>query len=381
MVRSRRTKVAPENKLRICCAPTAVGCCCPRFAQHPDQHPLRRHRCNRTALGRSRSAGSLVRLGNPRSTAFATQRIPDGDLLRRRRRRRIRAERRTVVRGCIEDAHDYANRFWDSQRNGDFFQSDNFRVPAFRWKPRNRKKLAQSWDELDCLASRRCDRIGDVAHVDFSLLDVPRSVPVDDPEAYLRAAIAWHFGEDTGSAFWLRTAKTLDFNPLTDINTFTDLRLFPNLVNELRGVPVEDLIPRGYKVQGSEGSRAPLPQIFESGGTTGAPKRTAQLPDWIAQVIEWQTEDFATGGFLRRPGFLVPDAQRPAWRWLLLPPGLRAARRGIPPNRHRPPLGQKARRPQRRLGSGRLHRPRHRAGRVHSADAECREFAYHSAVA
>ena len=209
-----------------------------------------------------------------------------------------------MVRGCIEDAHDYANRFWDSQRKGDFFQTDNFRVPAFRWKPRNRKKLAQSWDELDCLASRRCDRIGDVAHVDFSLLDVPRSVPIEDPEAYLRAAIAWHFGEDTGSAFWLRIAKTLDFNPLTDINTFTDLRLFPNLVNELRGVPVEDLIPRGYKVQESEGSRAPLPQVFESGGTTGAPKRTAQLPDWIAQVIEWQTEDFATGGFLRGQGFL-----------------------------------------------------------------------------
>jgi phenylacetate-coenzyme A ligase PaaK-like adenylate-forming protein len=137
-----------------------------------------------------------------------------------------------------------------------------------------------------------------MANIDFSLLDVPRSVPVEDPEAYLHAAIAWHFGEDTGSAFWLRTAKTLDFDPLTDIQTFADLRLFPNLVNELRNVPIEDLIPRGY------GSPAPLPQIFESGGTTGAPKRTAQLPDWVAQVVQWQTEDFATGGFLRGEGFL-----------------------------------------------------------------------------
>jgi phenylacetate-coenzyme A ligase PaaK-like adenylate-forming protein len=137
-----------------------------------------------------------------------------------------------------------------------------------------------------------------MAEVDFSLLDVPRSVPVQDSEAYLRAAIAWHFGEDTGSRFWLRTAETLHFNPLTDINTFTDLRLFPNLVNELRRVPVEDLIPRGY------GSPPPLPQIFESGGTTGAPKRTAQLPDWIEQVVRWQTEDFASGGFLPGRGFL-----------------------------------------------------------------------------
>src|ERR1700758_4793037 len=108
-----------------------------------------------------------------------------------------------------------------------------------------------------------------MADIDFSLLDVPRSAPVDDPEEYLRAALAWHFGEDTGSAFWLRTAKKLDFDPVADVKSFAELRLFPNLVNELRSAPVEDLVPRGY---GSPGSQAPLPQIFESGGTTGAPK-------------------------------------------------------------------------------------------------------------
>lgn len=140
--------------------------------------------------------------------------------------------------------------------------------------------------------------IGGMTDIDFSLLDVPRSAPVDDPEGYLRAAIAWHFGEETGSAFWLRAARTLNFNPLTDVNTFADLRLFPNLLSELRNVPVEELIPRGY------GSPPPIPQIFESGGTTGAPKRTAQLPDWIEQVIRWQTEDFANGGFLPRRGFV-----------------------------------------------------------------------------
>jgi phenylacetate-coenzyme A ligase PaaK-like adenylate-forming protein len=150
----------------------------------------------------------------------------------------------------------------------------------------------------DCLAGPAYDRIGAMPDIDFSLLDVPRSAPIDDPDAYLRAAIAWHFGEETGSAFWLRTAKTLEFDPLTDIKTFADLRRFPNLLGELRTVPVEDLIPRGY------GSPPPVPQIFESGGTTGAPKRTAQLPDWVAQVIQWQTEDFAGGGFVAGRGFL-----------------------------------------------------------------------------
>ena len=133
---------------------------------------------------------------------------------------------------------------------------------------------------------------------DFSLLDVPRSEPVGDAEAYLRAAVAWHFGAETGSAFWLRVAESLDFDPLTDVTTFADLRRFPNLVNELRRVPVEDLIPRGY------GSPPPVPLIFESGGTTGAPKRTAQLPDWVRQVVEWQTGDFLAGGFVRGQGFL-----------------------------------------------------------------------------
>jgi phenylacetate-coenzyme A ligase PaaK-like adenylate-forming protein len=137
-----------------------------------------------------------------------------------------------------------------------------------------------------------------VADIDFSLLDVPRDAPPADPEAYLRTAIAWHFGVDTGSAFWLRAAKGLDFDPLIDVQTFADLRRFPNLVDELRNVPVEDLIPRGY------GSPAPIPRIFESGGTTGAPKRTAQLPDWVEQVTRWQVEDFTAGGFVAGRGLL-----------------------------------------------------------------------------
>jgi phenylacetate-coenzyme A ligase PaaK-like adenylate-forming protein len=137
-----------------------------------------------------------------------------------------------------------------------------------------------------------------VADIDYALLDVPRDVPQADPDAYLRAAVAWHFGADTGSPFWLRTAQALDFDPLTDVRTFTDLRRFPNLVDELRNVAVEDLIPRGY------GSPAPIPRIFESGGTTGAPKRTAQLPDWIEQVTRWQVEDFSAGGFVPGRGLL-----------------------------------------------------------------------------
>ncbi len=136
-----------------------------------------------------------------------------------------------------------------------------------------------------------------MASLTESVLDVPRATP-PDPEAYLRAAMAWHFGEDTGSPFWLRAATRLDFDPVADVRTYDDLRLFPNLVDELRGVPVEDLIPRGY------GTPPPIPRVFESGGTTGAPKRTAQLPDWLEQVTRWQVEDFTAGGFVPGAGLL-----------------------------------------------------------------------------
>ena len=36
-----------------------------------------------------------------------------------------------------------------------------------------------------------------MVNIDFSLLDVPRLAPVDDPEAYLRAAIAWHISRSS----------------------------------------------------------------------------------------------------------------------------------------------------------------------------------------
>ncbi len=92
-----------------------------------------------------------------------------------------------------------------------------------------------------------------MADIDFTLLDVPRDHPPQDADAYLRAAMAWHFGDRHRLTVLARGRQELDFDPLTDVRTFDDLRRFPNLVDELRSVPVEDLIPRGY------GTPAPCP--------------------------------------------------------------------------------------------------------------------------
>jgi hypothetical protein len=112
--------------------------------------------------------------------------------------------------------------------------------------------------------------------VDDAILDVPRESSPDDADAYLRTAMAWHFAPGTGSPFWLRGGRpgvrSADRGP-----TFDDLRLFRNLGDELQSTPVEQLVARGY------GSPAPVPTIYESGGTTGAPKRTTKRPDWSSR--------------------------------------------------------------------------------------------------
>jgi len=63
---------------------------------------------------------------------------------------------------------------------------------------------------------------------DFSLLDLPRIEPIDDPQAYCGPRSSGISGPDTGSRYWLKRAEALDFNPLTDVKTFEDLALFPN---------------------------------------------------------------------------------------------------------------------------------------------------------
>lgn len=115
-----------------------------------------------------------------------------------------------------------------------------------------------------------------------SILDLPYDA-APDPDDYLRAALRWHFAPATGSPFWLERRAALDFDPVTDITTFADLTRFPNLANELRDVRVEDLIPRGY------GPRPDVIGVYESGGTTGAPKRVVLLRDWLDRLLAWSS--------------------------------------------------------------------------------------------
>jgi D-arabinose 1-dehydrogenase-like Zn-dependent alcohol dehydrogenase len=114
----------------------------------------------------------------------------------------------------------------------------------------------------------------------YPALDCPPGQP-PDPEELITAAMQWHFGPQTGSAFWLERARTLDFDPRRDVRTYDDLRLFPNVSDELRHVRAADLIPKGY------GPGHHLVGVYESGGTTGAPKKVVLLDDWLELWIGW----------------------------------------------------------------------------------------------
>jgi phenylacetate-coenzyme A ligase PaaK-like adenylate-forming protein len=92
-------------------------------------------------------------------------------------------------------------------------------------------------------------------------------------DAHVRDIVRWHFSPDTGTPFWLEKAKGYKFNPLKDVQTFDDLRLFGFFEDDwLRGGPVNRWIPRGL---------ADKPwYVFETGGTTGVPKSRVVADDF-----------------------------------------------------------------------------------------------------
>ena len=84
--------------------------------------------------------------------------------------------------------------------------------------------------------------------------------------------VQWHFNEATGSPFWLEKKSELNFDPLTEVNSFEDLRKFPLFEDEwLRGGPVRRWVPKGLE-------NAPT-YVFETGGTTGIPKSRVVMRD------------------------------------------------------------------------------------------------------
>ena len=92
-------------------------------------------------------------------------------------------------------------------------------------------------------------------------------------DAHTHEIVQWHFHESTGCPFWLEYAKTLKFNPLSDVKSFADLQKFEPFQDEwLRGGPVRRWVPKAY-------ADRPI-YVFETGGTTGIPKSRIAIDDF-----------------------------------------------------------------------------------------------------
>ncbi|RLU79324.1 phenazine biosynthesis protein [Streptomyces griseocarneus] len=106
------------------------------------------------------------------------------------------------------------------------------------------------------------------------------------PDQFVQAAMQWHFSPDTGSPFWTKRAAELPFDPLRDIRTWADLDLFPDVSEEWRDVPVDALVPVGIDKSGWDF------QVFDSGGTTGRPKRIVESRSrrdgvrWVSKILD-----------------------------------------------------------------------------------------------
>lgn len=106
-----------------------------------------------------------------------------------------------------------------------------------------------------------------------------------DSSGFLRSVLDWHFSEATGTPFWLRKRESLGFDPRTDVANFSDLSRFPDCSDELRTTAIEDLIPHGL-------ANKLTARVFESGGTTGAPKFVVAYDQWIQKLVDWRVGSY-----------------------------------------------------------------------------------------
>lgn len=112
-------------------------------------------------------------------------------------------------------------------------------------------------------------------------------------DAHLREIVNWHFSEETGCPFWLNWKHKAGWDPIAEVATFDDIEKFPRFQDDwLRDIPNHLWVPKPFKDK-------PF-KVFESGGTTGAPKQRIDWEDHLRDFDRFsQTLDnnyFPRGG-------------------------------------------------------------------------------------
>jgi phenylacetate-coenzyme A ligase PaaK-like adenylate-forming protein len=102
----------------------------------------------------------------------------------------------------------------------------------------------------------------------------------EDLDIHLHEIVRWHFSPETGCPFWLDWARQIDWNPLEEVRTFSDMMRFPHFKDEfLRDEPNERWIPKAFEGR-------PF-NVFETGGTTGMPKQRIGWEDYKVDYTEF----------------------------------------------------------------------------------------------
>lgn len=116
-------------------------------------------------------------------------------------------------------------------------------------------------------------------------------------DAHFVEIIKWHFSPETGTPFWLEKAKSFNFDPLTEVRNFDDIRRFPIFEDDwLRGGPVRRWVPNAYKDRGV--------YVFETGGTTGLPKSRIVIDDFKIDY-EMMSDTLPDASFPRGSNWLM----------------------------------------------------------------------------
>ena len=92
-------------------------------------------------------------------------------------------------------------------------------------------------------------------------------------DAHAYETVQWHFHDSTGCPFWLERKAELNFDPLTEVKGYEDIKKFPLFEDEwLRGGPVRRWVPKALEDKPT--------YVFETGGTTGIPKSRVVMDDF-----------------------------------------------------------------------------------------------------
>ncbi|MCH8043192.1 MAG: hypothetical protein IID44_05690 [Planctomycetes bacterium] len=92
-------------------------------------------------------------------------------------------------------------------------------------------------------------------------------------DAHAVEIVQRHFHESTGCPYWLEKKRELNFDPLSEVKCFDDIKKFPLFEDDaLRGGPVRRWVMQDMQDRPT--------YVFETGGTTGVPKSRVVVDDF-----------------------------------------------------------------------------------------------------